>query len=122
MGVVGDQSGSHTAGEDVNGDTERNEETSRNSVHAGEVGNGSGTPQNEHSGNDDVSRKGKEQKDKVSSSAPSSLDNFKVGMAEGSVLLKLAGDHGKEKNLDGSTGSVPPRSTDAEFVCSSTRL
>ena len=37
-------------------------------------------------------------------------------MAEGSVLLKLAGDHGKEKNLDGSTGSVPPRSTDAEFV------
>lgn len=44
MGVVGDQSGSHTAGEDVNGDTERNEETSRNSVHAGEVGNGSGTP------------------------------------------------------------------------------
>lgn len=41
-------------------------------------------------------------------------------MAEGSVLLKLAGDHGKEKNLDGSTGSVPPRSTDAEFVSAQT--
>lgn len=37
-------------------------------------------------------------------------------MAERSVLLKLAGDHGKEKDLDGSTGSIPPRSADAKLV------
>lgn len=52
----------------------------------------------------------------MSSSAPSSLDDFKIGMAERSVLLKLAGDHGKEKDLDGSTRSIPPRSTDAKLV------
>lgn len=47
--VVGDQSGSHTTRQDVNGNTEGNEETSCNSVHAGKVCNGSGTPQNKHS-------------------------------------------------------------------------
>lgn len=67
-------------------------------------------------GNDNVGRKGKKQKHKVSNSAPSSLDDFKIGMTKGSVLLKLAGDHGKEKDLDGSTGSVPPRTTDTKFV------
>lgn len=135
VGVVGDQSGSHATREDVNGNTEGNEETSCNSVHAGKVRNGSGTPQNKHSykkksnlvgarlagrwrltGNDNVGRKGKKQKHKVCNSAPSSLDDFKIGMTKGSVLLKLAGDHGKEKDLDGSAGSVPPRTADTKLV------
>lgn len=52
----------------------------------------------------------------MGNSAPSSLDDFKIGMTKGSVLLKLAGDHGKEKDLDGSTGSVPPRIIDTKLV------
>lgn len=41
-------------------------------------------------------------------SAPSLADDLEEGVGVGSIELELCGKLGEEKNLDGSTTSIPP--------------
>lgn len=51
----------------------------------------------------------KEQKGKVSSLAPTSIDNLSNRVGRRSDLLKVDREDTKEKDLDGSTRSIPKR-------------
>lgn len=53
----------HATCHDVDGDAERDEETGSDSVHAGKIGDGSRTTQDQHGRDDDVSGETKEMLD-----------------------------------------------------------
>ena len=52
--LVAEKSGTHTTDDDVDGDTERDQEASRNGMHASQVCHGSRTTQDQHRADDDV--------------------------------------------------------------------
>ena len=57
--LIAEKGGTHTTDNDVDGDTERDQEASRNGVHSSQVSHGSGPTKNQHGADDDVGSKTK---------------------------------------------------------------
>lgn len=122
MRIVGEESCFDTTKHGIEYDTHREQEASSSGWDSGERCYDGRPSREQHRCDQDICEQAKDHEDDMRDCSIARPDNFEEGMGVWCSSLQFDCDGCKKNDLDGCTGGVPERSTDAIIVCDSTRL